>query len=109
MSSYTYTKDSSVKFPQDLKEWPKGMLTEAILNICNAVIKIDGGWEWLATENPPENTGYTYWDHPFLKKINNDNEVNSDGHSGASFGQSMRCAQYIAKHGFDKWTEQSKE
>ena len=109
MSSNTYTKDSAVKFPQDLEKWPKGMLTKAILNICNAVIEIDGGWEWLATENPPENKGYMFWKHDFITKIGNDETVKNEGHSGASFGQSMRCAQYIAKNGFDKWTEQCKE
>lgn len=75
MSSNTYTKDSAVKFPQDLEEWPKSMLKNAILNICNAAIEIDGAWEWLATENPPENKGYMFWNHHFITEINKDNKV----------------------------------
>lgn len=101
-----YTKDSAQKFPQNLEEWPKNKQNGFILNICNAVIEIHGGWEWLGTENPPEDEGYMFWNHLNIKTIKNDKEVYADPHSGFTWECSMRNAQYIAKYGFDKWTEE---
>ena len=94
-----------------MEEWPpihNNHIKGCILNICNAATE-HKLWEWLGTENPPEDKGYVFWDHPNIKIIENDKEVYSDAHSGATCGCSMRNAQYIAKYGFDKWTKKCNE
>ena len=103
-----YTKNSPQKFPQNLEEWPPIMQNKQngwILHICNAATE-NKLWEWLGTENPPEDEGYIFWEDPNIKRIENDKEVYTDAHSGFSWGCSMRNAKYIAKYGFDKWTEE---
>lgn len=59
-------------------------------------------WGWFH-EEPPSNTGYTYWGHENVKKISNGLENND--HSGSTFGYCMRQMQAIAAKGFNTWKE----
>lgn len=59
-------------------------------------------WGWFH-EEPPSNTGYTYWGHENVSKISDGLENND--HSGATFGYCMRQMQAIAAKGFNTWKE----
>jgi len=56
-------------------------------------------WDWIKTESPPENKGYMFWEHPNISRISS--HMDSIGHSGASFGSTMRTMELIAKNGWD--------
>ena len=54
-------------------------------------------WDWMNVYDPPN--GFGLDNHPNLTRINN--AMKYGGHSGASYGWTMRQMEYIAKHG---WT-----
>ena len=56
-------------------------------------------WEWLKTYSPEEGRGFMFSSHPNLDRINN--EMTYTGHSGASYGWTMRVIENIAKKGWD--------
>ena len=85
--------------------WPSSMLSKPIYNMCNAVTK-HNLWEWMRDEDPPADQGYSWWRHANLRKIDRDDAVNNDGHSGCSFACSMRGVQFIAKHGYEAWASE---
>lgn len=63
-----------------------------------AVTSVDGGWDFLKTFVPEENKGFMFSNHPILDKISNKMET---GHSGSSYGWTMRQLEVIAKQGMD--------
>jgi len=76
-----------------------------------AVSKVDGAWDFLARYSPPENQGFMFVNPvpPELQKIQ-DAILDADGgHSGASYGWTLRQIEYIAKNGWpafvDLWDE----
>jgi hypothetical protein len=69
-----------------------------IENAYNAVSSVDGGWEFMKTFTPEDKKGFMFSTHPMLTKIG---EKLDDGHSGSSYGWTMRNIEYIAKHGID--------
>ena len=60
-------------------------------------------WSWMAEYEPEEGNGFMYSDHPNLDKINDRMNRLYGGHSGSSYGWTMRQLQYIAKNGFDAY------
>ena len=58
-------------------------------------------WDWLKQNDPPEDTGYVFWDNENINKISMNIENNP--HSGATFALALRSMQCIAKNGFDYW------
>ena len=52
-------------------------------------------WEWIKHLEPT--SGFIWMDHPIVDQIRDDEEVMACGHSGSSFGYTMRCLQTIAK------------
>ena len=89
----------------DFSVWPSSMLSRPIYNICEAVTKHDL-WGWMRDEDPPADEGYCWWRHPNIGKIESEDAVNGDGHSGCSFACSMRGVQFIAKHGYETWASE---
>lgn len=92
-------------YPLDFKQWKKtkvyGMdFREDLLDMAQTTTRL-GLWGWFKTDNPPENTGYMYWEHENVNKISDGLTCNY--HSGATFSHAMRIIQYIAKNGFEKW------
>jgi hypothetical protein len=70
--------------------------------LSNAYAKIESKNIWaLFKETVPDNSGYMFWDHPILSNLSY--ELDSDGHSGASFAICMRNMEYIAKNGWDSY------
>lgn len=58
-----------------------------------------GLWDWLRDYTPEDGKGFMFSEHPNLTRINN--AMKYGGHSGSSYGWTMRNMEYIAKHG---WT-----
>jgi hypothetical protein len=83
----------------NLPEWDRDMIESGF----QAVSSVDGGWEFLSTYDPG-NGGFMFSTPP-PKMAEIDNAVNRlyGGHSGASYGCTMRVLQYIAKYGWDTY------
>jgi hypothetical protein len=64
-----------------------------------------GLWDWLRTSNTDT---FMFFSHPNVIKIGNKMESlpDSPGHSGNSFGFTMRNLEYIAKHGLEEYEKQ---
>ena len=62
-------------------------------------------WSWLSTFEP-EN-GFMYTPHENIDAISRkmDSLPHAPGHSGASFGLTMRHLQFMAKHGMNKYKD----
>jgi hypothetical protein len=58
-------------------------------------------WDWLREYSPDKKTGFMFSDHPNLSTINS--AMKFDGHSGASYGWTMRQMEYIAKNGWESF------
>jgi hypothetical protein len=52
-------------------------------------------WNWFRTYDPPADKGFMYTNHPNIDAMSQ--ETDSEGHSGASFGFTMRYLQRMAK------------
>jgi len=62
-------------------------------------------WPWMAAYEPEEGNGFMFSTHPNLDKINSVMHKLYDGHSGSSYGWTMRQLQFIAKNGFDAYVD----
>jgi hypothetical protein len=87
----------------NLPEWDREMIESGF----QAVSSVEGGWEFLSTYEPPANQGFMFSTPP-PKMAEIDNAVNRlyGGHSGASYGITMRVLQYIAKYGWDTYAQE---
>jgi hypothetical protein len=56
-------------------------------------------WDWLRVYSPEEDKGFMFGNHPNQERINK--EMKFDGHSGASYGWTMRVMEDIAKRGWE--------
>lgn len=90
--------------PEDLKRfWPDkyGRTSDSLLYVMdaiNAVRNTPGGWEFMRTYDPP--SGFMFSEHPILTEIKT--KVDRDGvigHSGSSYGWTMRQVEHIIKRG----------
>lgn len=86
----------------NLPEWDREMIESAF----QAVESVEGGWDFLKTYDPG-NGGFMFSTPP-PKMAEIDNAVNNlyGGHSGASYGMTMRVIQYIAKYGWDTYADE---
>ena len=72
----------------------------------DAVCSVDGGWRFLKDYVPEANKGFMFsTPPPKLQEINNAITDRYDGHSGASYGATMRQMQLIAKKGWDAYVD----
>ena len=64
-------------------------------------------WNFLSTFEPEEGKGFMFTDREEINKICQKMEElpNSPGHSGASFGFTMRHLQFIAKNSVDEYKQ----
>lgn len=69
----------------------------------NAISSVEGGWDFLKTYEPPEEEGFMFVKTPPAKMDEIEKAVidADSGHSGSSYGWTMRQMQYIAKNGLD--------
>ena len=81
---------------------------DMIIDGYKAVDSVEGGWDFLKTFVPEEGKGFMFTEHEMITKITNKMEI---GHSGSSFGWTMRQLEFIAKKGMDAykliWIDQS--
>lgn len=89
-----YSKKMSHNYSDLFTENDANMLKDA-----DAAITQCGLWDWLREYTPDEDKGFMFSSHPNLDRINS--AMKYGGHSGSSYGWTMRQMEYIAKHG---WT-----
>ena len=80
----------------------KDQMSEVILKDMYDAVTESENWDNLKRFVPGDG-GFMYCNKPeWFSRI--DQAVKYDGHSGASHGWTMRCIDYIAKHGWDNFT-----
>ena len=84
--NFSYVKD----------DFERKVLEETVEIISN----IEGGWEFFKEFQPPPHKGFMLSEHPILTKISNAAEARGHGHSGASWGMTLRTMERIAKCGW---------
>ena len=63
-------------------------------------------WDFFQEFQPEEGKGFMFSSHPKLTELENYIESKYNmGHSGASWGWSMRIIQFIAKNGITKYRQ----
>lgn len=84
----------------NLPTWDKEMIQSGF----EAVESVEGGWEFLRTYTPPEDQGFMF-SLPTGKRKEIDEAISNryGGHSGSSYGMTMRVLEYIAKQGWDSY------
>ena len=83
--------------PIDFNEIKDTYLRPMMENAYNAITATEGGWDFMRTF---AEESFMFSRNPIVHTIS-DNMVRLgyDGHSGASFGWTMRSMEYLAKHG----------
>ena len=82
-----------------MDEWDRGMMESAF----QAVNSVEGGWDFLKTYEPGEG-GFMFGKHPpKMNEIDSAIMERYGGHSGGSYGQTIRTIQYIAQNGWDTY------
>jgi hypothetical protein len=89
---------------EDLQaKWPdkRGRISDEaryVMDAIRAVRNTPGGWKFMRNYEPP--IGFMFSTHPKLAEI--ESKIDQDqtiGHSGGSFGWTMREVEHIIKHG----------
>ena len=79
---------------------------EMIQSAFEAVESVEGGWEFLRSYTPPENQGFMFSSSPGKRQEIDDAISNRyPGHSGASYGLTMRVIESIAKKGWEAYAK----
>jgi hypothetical protein len=95
----SYKKYILSYYPRNINDWKPFTVYDSDFRNCmnnmfNAIIKLKLV-DWIINFNPGDR-GYTYSTNDNVDKI--DNEVNSDGHSGATFGYCLIIIEDIFKN-----------
>jgi len=84
----------------NLPKMDREMLTSGLA----AVKSVEGGWEFLTTYAPPDGQGFMFSPSEGKRKeIDDAVALAYPGHSGASYGMTMRNLEFIAKHGWEAY------
>ena len=65
-------------------------------------------WDWLRTYSPPDGKGLMFSTTPETERIDakmREQDISS-GHSGCSYGYTMRVMESIAKEGYERYKEE---
>lgn len=86
----------------NLPRWDREMIQSGF----EAVESVEGGWEFLRSYTPPADQGFMF-SRPTGKRLEIDEAIENryPGHSGASYGCTMRNLEYIAKNGWDAFAK----
>lgn len=70
-----------------------------------AMGRVEGSWEYLGRpEVPDKETGFMFTRDGLVNQIGNEiDKAGTIGHSGSSYGWTMRQMEYIAKNGWDAY------
>lgn len=76
-----------------------------------AMERVQGSWEYLARPDvPSKDTGFMFSKDSTITLISNEVDKNGEiGHSGSSYGWTMRQMEFIAKNGWDAYVSLSLE
>ena len=74
------------------------MDAEMLQDMDNTITKLKL-WDWMKTYEPEDGKGFMFSNHPNLDLIRNN--MTYTGHSGSSYGWTMRTIELIAKKGWD--------
>ena len=85
-----------------LSDWDCEMLEDAYKAVTTA-----NRWDFLRREDVPGPNGFMFSSWPQMKDIEVFMEYG--GHSGASFGMTMRTMEFIAKHGWGQYVLDAQE
>lgn len=86
----------------NLPTWDREMIQSGF----EAVNSVDGGWDFLKNYEPPQDQGFMFSKPPpKQEEIDAAIEKRYGGHSGSSYGMTMRILQYIAKNGWDTYAK----
>ena len=78
--------------------------TRQMLSFTYQAVNNTNSWEFMKTFEPDPDDGFMFSTHPQLSKISWECEkLDWDGHSGSSWGFSLRHMQDIAKNGWDNY------
>lgn len=87
----------------NLPTWDREMIESAF----KAVNSVPGAWDFLSTYEPGDGGFMFSRPPPKMEEINDAVNTFYGGHSGASYGCTMRVIQYIAKQGWDTWAQEA--
>jgi len=73
------------------------------LRNAHKAITLTGMWNWFGSFEPNDKESFMFSSHPNMKIIQNKmfEEDIAHGHSGMSFGITLRQMHYIARNGYD--------
>jgi hypothetical protein len=83
-----------------ISDWEREMLEDAYQAVTKAK-----RWDFLRRTDVPGPNGFMLSDWPQMKEI--DSFMEYQGHSGASYGCTMRVMEAIAKRGWDVWVRET--
>jgi hypothetical protein len=83
--------------PGDFSFW-NSSFDEAMYKNAYDAITAENLWDFLKDNSPPEDRGFMFWSAPELKCLHK--HMDPIGHSGASYGITMRAMESIAKNGW---------
>jgi hypothetical protein len=98
---------SSIDLPKevDFSFIPSGMTRQLASTSYNSVTALNM-WDFFQEFKPEEGKGFMFSSHPKLTQLGNYIENTYHvGHSGASWGCSMRIVQFIANNGITKYRQ----
>lgn len=99
MSSSTTFAEGDFSFIKDTMS--REMLEDGYSTISNLEL-----WDWMKSYTPEEGKGFMFSSHENITKIGNTMKT---GHSGSSFGWTMRSLESIAKKGWESFVDSWKK
>ena len=86
----------------NLPKWDREMIETGF----QAVSSVEGGWEFLKSYSPPVNQGFMFSPSEGKRKeIDDAIAERYPGHSGATYGCTMRILERIAKDGWEAYAK----
>lgn len=79
---------------------------DTLIRTYRAITNVNA-WEFMMTFSPDTEKGFMFSSHPILGDIYEETERMGVGHSGASWGITMRSMEMIAKEGLQKFVQSS--
>jgi len=97
--TFSELSEFDLSFMKD--DWSESMIRDGMKAIIKTEdsLKIDV-WKFLSEYSPPEGQGFMFCNNDIVSKIGNYMET---GHSGTSYGWTMRNLEFIAKHGINEF------
>jgi hypothetical protein len=85
-------------------DWMRDRASASVVEPAYKAVSLAEGWEFLKTYQPEAGKGFMFSNPPpKLEQINTKIHELYDGHSGGSYGWTMRQIEDIAKNGWEAW------